>query len=70
MLLEYQMEGILQKKINKPSHIQPVKVQEGSSKCLLLKVKRTLQNHQEKMHCLMNKINSLPQNLWMRKKTY
>lgn len=32
MLLEYQMEGILQKKINKPSHTQPAKVQEGSSK--------------------------------------
>lgn len=65
MLLEYQMEGILEKKINKSSHTQPVKVQEGSSKSLFLKVKKTLQNHQKKMHCLINKINSLPQNPWM-----
>lgn len=40
MLLEHQMEGILQKKINKPSPTQPVKVQEGSNKSLFLKVKK------------------------------
>lgn len=40
MLLEYQMEGILQKKINKASPNQQVKVQEGSSKSLFLKVKK------------------------------
>lgn len=51
MLLEYQMEGIMQKKINKPSHTQPAKVQEGCSKSLFLKVKSTLQNHQKKMQC-------------------
>lgn len=40
MLLEHQMEGILQKKRNKPSPTQPVKVQEGSNKSLFLKVKK------------------------------
>lgn len=43
MLLRYQMEDVLEKKINKSSHTQQVKVQEGSSKSLFLK--QALQNH-------------------------
>lgn len=49
MLLEYQMEEVMEKKINKFSHTQQVKIQEGSSKSLLLKVKTALQNHQKKV---------------------
>lgn len=55
MLLEYQMEGILKKKINKSSHTQPVRVREGSSKSLFLKVKRTLHKHQKKNALLPDK---------------
>lgn len=46
MLLEYQMEDVLEKKINKSSHTQQVKVQDGSSKSLFLK--QAPQNHQKK----------------------
>lgn len=45
--------------------MQQVKVQEGSRKSLFLKVKRTPQKHHEKKYCLMNKMDSLSQNLWM-----
>lgn len=48
MLLEYQMEDVLEKKINKSSNTQQVKVEEGNSKSLFLKVKRAPQNHQKK----------------------
>lgn len=58
------MDEAVEKKINKYS-LQEVKAQEESSKSLFLKVKRTLQKHQEKKNCLMNKMDFLSQNLWM-----
>lgn len=65
MLLEYQMEDALEKKINKSSHIQQVKVQEGSSQSLFLEVKSALRKCQKKTYSVVNKMDSLSQNLCM-----